>query len=76
MFGVALGLVLVLLVSGLIEGFVTGSALPWAVKISIGIAALAGFWTYVLLVGRRAARAGYSGDVAEDSREAIAATSG
>ena len=76
MFGVALGLVLVLLVSGVIEGFVTGSALSWAVKISIGIAALAGFWVYVLVVGRRAWRAGFTGDVDEDSREAIAATSG
>jgi len=76
MFGVALGLVLVLLVSGVIEGFVTGSALPWAIKISIGILAISGFWTYVLLVGRRAAAAGYSGDMAEDSREAIAATVG
>lgn len=76
MFGVALGLVLVLLVSGVIEGFVTGSALPWAVKISIGIAALAGFWVYVLVVGRRAWLAGFTGDVEADSREAIAATSG
>ena len=76
MFGVALGLVLVLLVSGVIEGFVTGSALPWAVKISIGITALAGFWVYVLVIGRRAWRAGFTGDVDEDSREAIAATSG
>ena len=76
MFGVALGLVLVLLVSGVIEGFVTGSALPWAVKISIGVAALSGFWVYVLVVGRRAWRAGFTGDVDEDSREAVAATSG
>jgi uncharacterized membrane protein SpoIIM required for sporulation len=76
MFGVALGLVLVLLISGLIEGFVTGSSLPWAAKIAIGVAAITGFWVYVLLVGRRAARAGYTGDMAEDSREAVAATSG
>ncbi|MBC7298142.1 MAG: stage II sporulation protein M [Demequina sp.] len=76
MFGVALGLVVILLVSGVIEGFVTGSALPWAVKIAIGVTALAGFWVYVLVAGRRAWRAGFTGDVGEDSREAIAATSG
>jgi len=76
MFGVALGLVLILLVSGVIEGFVTGSALPWAVKISIGVIALTGFWVYVLVVGRRAWRAGFTGDVDEESREAVSATSG
>lgn len=76
MFSVALGLALVLLVAGLIEGFVTGSALVWPAKISIGIFALAAFWTYVFVVGRRAAKAGYSGDVDADSREAIAATAG
>ena len=34
LFTVAIGLVGVLAVSGLIEGFVTGSGLPWAVKIA------------------------------------------
>ena len=76
MFGVALGLVLVLLVSGLIEGYVTGSALPWAAKIAIGVAALAGFWTYVIVAGGRAVRAGFTGDIDDDSREAIAVTNG
>jgi len=76
MFGVALGLALVLMVSGVIEGYVTGSALPWAAKISIGALALAAFWTYVLVAGRRAFRAGFTGDVDTESREAFAATSG
>ena len=76
MFGVALGLVLVLMVSGVIEGYVTGSALPWAAKISIGVAALAAFWAYVLVIGRRAARVGETGDVDADAREAFAPTSG
>ncbi len=69
MFGVVLGLVLVLLVSGLVEGYVTGSALPWAAKITIGLAVLAGFWTLVLTLGRRAARMGETGDVSADLRE-------
>jgi len=62
---VAIGLVGVLAVSGLIEGFVTPSSLPWGVKIAIGALALAGFWVYVLVLGRRAVRAGESGGLRE-----------
>jgi uncharacterized membrane protein SpoIIM required for sporulation len=71
MFGVALGLVGVLFVSGIIEGYVTGSSLLWPVKIAIGVVALAGFWAYVLVLGKRAHRIGVTGDVAEDEREAV-----
>jgi uncharacterized membrane protein SpoIIM required for sporulation len=60
---IALGLVVVLLVSGIIEGFVTGSSLPTAARIAIGALALAGFLAYVATYGRRAAQAGYTGDV-------------
>ena len=63
LFTVALGLVLVLGVSGVIEGFVTPSTLPWPVKIAIGALALAGYWVYVLVVGRRAVRGGATGDL-------------
>jgi uncharacterized membrane protein SpoIIM required for sporulation len=66
LFTVAIGLAGTLLVSGLIEGFVTGSALPWGVKIAIGALALAAFWTYVVVVGGRAARAGQTGDLEAD----------
>lgn len=52
---VALGLVFVLFISGLIEGFVTPSALPWWLKIIIGALALAGFWAWVMILGKRAA---------------------
>ena len=62
---VAIGLVFVLLLSGLVEGFVTGSALPWAVKIGVGALALAAFLFYMLVIGRRAARRGESGDLVE-----------
>ena len=65
---VALGLVLVLFVSGLVEAFVTPSPLPVWAKISIGAAVLAGYWTYVLIWGRRAYRSGASGDL--DSADA------
>ncbi len=60
---IALGLVGVLAVSGFIEGFVTPSGLPTAVKIGIGILAEGAFLTYVFVLGGRAARAGVTGDV-------------
>ena len=66
LFTVALGLVGVLAVSGVIEGFVTGSALPWLVKIVIGAVALAAFWTYTLVLGHRAASDGETGDLEAD----------
>lgn len=54
---VALGLVVVLFVSGLIEGFVTPSPLPAAVRIAIGFAAEALFLYYVFAIGGRVAAA-------------------
>jgi uncharacterized membrane protein SpoIIM required for sporulation len=65
--GIAMGLVAVLLVSGVIEAFVTPSGLPTWARIGVGAAAWAGFLTYVFVPGRRAALAGETGDVdAED----------
>ena len=61
--GIALGLVAVLAVSGLIEGFVTPSGLPTPVRILIGLVAESAFLVYVFVVGRRASRAGVTGDV-------------
>ncbi|MCU1514040.1 MAG: stage sporulation protein, partial [Microbacteriaceae bacterium] len=54
-----------LLVSGLIEGFVTRQAWPWPIKIGIGTVALAAFVTYQWVVGRKAFRAGQTGDLTE-----------
>ncbi|MFD1832567.1 stage II sporulation protein M [Streptomyces desertarenae] len=73
--GMALGLALVLFVSGVIEGFVTPSGLPTWGRIAIGVAAELAFLAYVYVLGGRAARAGEMGDVdAEDrSSEAPAA---
>ena len=62
---VAIGLVFVLFVSGVIEGFVTPAPWPWPVKIGIGAAALLAFLAYMLVLGRRAVRAGETGDLAE-----------
>lgn len=62
---VAIGLIFTLFLSGLVEGFITGSTLPWAVKIGIGAAALGLFLFYMLVIGRRAAREGETGDLLE-----------
>ncbi|RZD65118.1 hypothetical protein C0Q58_10070 [Streptomyces albidoflavus] len=64
--GMALGLALVLLVSGVIEAFVTPSGLPTWARITTGAAAEAAFLVYVYAVGGRAARAGRTGDLAAD----------
>ena len=61
----AIGLVIALGVSGLIEGFVTAQPWPWPVKIGIGAAALGLFLAYMLVVGRRAHRLGETGDLTE-----------
>jgi uncharacterized membrane protein SpoIIM required for sporulation len=63
MVAVAVGLVGVLLVSGLIEALVTPSPLPTFGRIGIGLAAEIGFLAYVVHFGRKAARAGETGDV-------------
>ncbi|MEU3184242.1 stage II sporulation protein M [Streptomyces sp. NPDC006923] len=68
--GMAIGLALVLFVSGVIEGFVTPSGLPTWARIAIGVAAEAAFLVYVYLLGGRAARAGETGDVEAGDRSA------
>ena len=67
MITVALGTVILLLLSVMIEGFVTPSELPVWIKISRGVLVTSGVWVYTLWVGRRAANAGYTGDVEEDA---------
>ncbi|GGH37652.1 stage II sporulation protein M [Microbacterium album] len=62
---VAIGLVFALALAGVVEGFVTGQPWPWWIKIGIGALAL-GVLLFVMLVpGRRAARAGETGDLGE-----------
>ncbi|MGW3159844.1 stage II sporulation protein M [Streptomyces sp. NPDC001089] len=72
--GMAIGLALVLFVSGAIEGFVTPSGLPTWARIGIGIAAELAFLTYVYVLGGRAARSGATGDVEEAERSATLPT--
>ncbi|MGZ4583519.1 MAG: stage II sporulation protein M [Mycobacterium sp.] len=67
---VAVGLVGVLLVSGLIEALVTPSPLPTAVRVGTGVVAEAAFLSYIGYFGRRAARAGETGDI-EDAPDVV-----
>jgi len=60
---IALGLVVVLLVSGVIEAFVTPSPLPTWARIGIGACAEAAFLGYVIVLGRRGTAAGLSADI-------------
>jgi uncharacterized membrane protein SpoIIM required for sporulation len=59
---IALGLVGVLAVSGMIEGFVTGHVHTTWLRIAIGVLAETAFLTYVVVLGRRAVREGDTGD--------------
>ncbi len=60
---VAVGLVAVLAVSGVVEAFVTPSPLPTWGRIGVGVVVLALFLAYAGVLGRRAARAGETGDL-------------
>lgn len=65
----ALGLAGVLAVSGVIEAFVTPSPLPTFARIGIGVLAFGGFIFHVVFFGRRATRAGETGDLRVGERE-------
>ncbi|MFJ6935794.1 stage II sporulation protein M [Streptomyces sp. NPDC101132] len=61
--GMAMGLAVVLFLSGIIEAFVTPSGLPTWARIGIGVLAEALFLVYVWVLGGRAAKAGETGDL-------------
>jgi uncharacterized membrane protein SpoIIM required for sporulation len=65
LFTIVVGLAIALLVSGVVEGYVTRQDWPWPIKIGIGTAALVAFLVYQWGFGRRAARAGETGDLDE-----------
>ncbi len=69
--GMAIGLAVVLLVTGVIEAFVTPSSLPTAVRVGIGVTAEIAFFVYVWTLGRRAVRAGEYGDVDQADQDAF-----
>lgn len=63
--GLVMGAAGMLLVAGIIEGFVTGSALPTPVRIGLGLAVGLAFWIYAWSFGRRAAAEGRTGTIGE-----------
>jgi uncharacterized membrane protein SpoIIM required for sporulation len=69
---IVMGLALCFVVAGFIEGFVTPSALPTAMRIGVGVAALSLFVVYVVLLGSRAERKGLTGLAGEATRDAMA----
>ncbi len=71
---VALGLVVPLFLSGLVEAFVTPTPLPVPVKLAIGALVWVAFLAYVCGYGARARSLGQTGDVASSDRETFAPT--
>lgn len=63
MMTVAVGLVVVLAISGVLEAFVTPSGWPTWLRIGIGATAEALFLGYVVVLGRRGVRSGATGDL-------------
>ena len=68
MIGVAVGLVVVLFLSGIVEAYVTPSPLPTWARVTIGAVVWGLFVLYVVLLGRRAVRDGETGDVRVELR--------
>ena len=64
---VAVGCAILLAGSGVLEGFVTPSELPDAVKITLGVVMTSAVWAYTLILGRRAHLAGSNADVGIDA---------
>ncbi|WP_194948307.1 stage II sporulation protein M [Actinomyces trachealis] len=63
---VAVALTISLGGAGLIEGFVTGAQIPWALKITLGVLSLALFLAYMLVLGARAQASVKDGGIAGD----------
>lgn len=73
---IVIALVIGLGVSGLIEGFATGSGMnPW-LKIAIGVVACAAFWLITFVIGRRAAEAGTNPGLSEEEARNQVAVAG
>ncbi len=73
---VAMGLVVVLAVSGVVEAFVTPSPLPTWARVGIGAVVWVAFLGYVWVFGRAAAMSGETGDLRAELVEDAAPTAG
>jgi uncharacterized membrane protein SpoIIM required for sporulation len=54
---IVIGLIVAFGVAGTIEGFVTGSSLATALRVTIGVSVFLAFWMYVIVLGRAAEQA-------------------
>jgi uncharacterized membrane protein SpoIIM required for sporulation len=70
--GIALGLVVYLAVSGMLEAFLTPSPLPPAARLAVGFLVWLVVFGGTLLLGRRAVRSGATGDLSAEDIEARA----
>ncbi|MGV0715038.1 stage II sporulation protein M [Mycolicibacterium sp. XJ662] len=66
----AVGLVAVFLVAGVVEAVVTPSPLPTFARIAVGVAVEVAFLAYIVYFGRKAVRAGETGDL-EDAPDVV-----
>lgn len=71
---IVIGLVGVFALAGLIEGFVTGSALPTWARVGVGAAAEVAFLCYVTIRGRSASARGLTGALGEADEPSWAST--
>ncbi len=71
---VALGLAAPLLLSGMVEAFVTPAPVPVPIKLAVGAAVWLVVLAYLVILGARAAALGESSDVAAHERAALAPT--
>jgi uncharacterized membrane protein SpoIIM required for sporulation len=58
---ILIGLILAFVVAGIIEGFVTPSGLPTAMRVGIGVVVGLTFWCYIVVLGRNAVASGHTG---------------
>ncbi|MGI8775872.1 MAG: stage II sporulation protein M [Acidimicrobiales bacterium] len=63
---IVVGLIVTFGVAGIIEGFVTGSGLPTAMRVGIGVVAEGTFVSWIVVRGRAAASMGLTGALGED----------
>lgn len=68
---IVIGLTLCFVVAGFIEGFVTPSGMPTALRVGVGVSVLVAFVAYVVILGQRAERAGLSGLLDELTRDEV-----
>lgn len=73
---VCAALTITLLVSGIIEGYVTGYGLPVWLKLTIGATAFAAFWAITFVVGRRVTQQGVDPGLSEEEARSQVAVAG